>query len=105
MIASCFMPGRRRPMSRRPAMTLVEVLVVLGILAAMMALSLPAIMKAREAALRAESMNNLKQIVVAIHNFAATNGDQLPSIDGNKRSANRGVSLWGAHTRQAKRLT
>jgi type II secretory pathway pseudopilin PulG len=69
-------------------MTLIELVVVLGIVGALVALLLPAVMKARETALRLSSMNQMKQIILATHNFASTRNDDLPSMDGNPRSAN-----------------
>lgn len=51
-----------------------------GDVAATMAILLPAIAQAREAARRAESMNNLKQIALAMHNYAATYNSFPPAV-------------------------
>jgi prepilin-type N-terminal cleavage/methylation domain-containing protein/prepilin-type processing-associated H-X9-DG protein len=58
----------------RGGFTLIELLVVISIIAVLIALLLPAVQSAREAARRAQCVNNLKQMGLGCMNFESTNG-------------------------------
>jgi prepilin-type N-terminal cleavage/methylation domain-containing protein len=65
-------------MRRKNGFTLVELLVVIAIIGILVALLLPAIQAAREAARRSQCLNNLRQLSVAHLNYESTNGGLVP---------------------------
>jgi hypothetical protein len=76
-------------MYRRSAVTLIETLVVLALVGVLLALLAAAIQKARSRAMGVSIDNNLRQIALALHNYASLNEERLPGV------ANPFKYTWG----------
>ena len=80
-----------KQMPKRRAFTLVELLVVIGIISLLIGILLPALNKARESARQVQCLSNMRQISVAIISFANEHNGLMPGAAGSTLTLDRAL--------------
>jgi prepilin-type N-terminal cleavage/methylation domain-containing protein/prepilin-type processing-associated H-X9-DG protein len=93
----CQIAAARRLRALRLAFTLVELLVVIAIIGILVALLLPAVQAAREAARRSQCINNLKQFALAVANYESSS-KELPAGRTGCDCINSGICAGDSKT-------
>ena len=81
-------------MTRRAGLTLIETLLAVGLICLLIAILIPAIQAVRNEPARVQSLNNLKNIILATHNFSSSNNNQLPFFDPGTSLSNGEPSVF-----------
>lgn len=80
--------------TRRPALTIVELLVVVAVVGFLAALLLPAVQSARESSRRVDCFSRLGQLGRALHGFQAAYKVFPPAMPADDNNPNNGGSAW-----------
>src|SRR3989442_13966309 len=90
------MGGQRFRSDRSNAFTLVELLVVIGIIAILISILIPTLSRARESAQRTQCLSNLRQIAVLLNMYANVNRQQVPlgAMSGGTGACDEGNNYY-----------